>query len=299
MNFSGTSYGVLCAVLPFLVACGDALGPLDPKQTAPDASDLASVEQAVDVGPSKRIGTWCADRAYETTTLVNPPGPWLKPPSCLQADSLAFNMTGVPRLFAYNLVANAKFNLESSGDHLSNELVDLMLFEGHAGYYLPAGVTFAVHEAFTRAVSTNMAFGHTGGSQRGLSVFAAYACNTVDFNGLTQDPYFANGSWAQDWIPAFSPGLRLFLGSNKLSYFTNAGYVGSKFGMELKAGKTFMQAWITAWDQVQSNDSAAFVASGISEADCFDRIQTMTWENVNAKPRRVNPPYLCAMTQAL
>lgn len=287
-------FGLISAVLLGVVACSGAEDSSEDHQTAPSGEEWARVEQAV--VSSKVIGTWCADTPYQVTQAKNPPAPWIAPPSCVQADALASNFTSVTRLFAHNLVANAVVNLEASGDHLTNEKVDLALFEGHSGYDAAVGVGFAVHEAQSNAWSTNMAFGHTAPNQRGLSIFASYSCNTVDHDGY---PGFGNGSWLQDWAPAFNPGLRLHLGSNRVSHFTSSGVVGKKFAQELVAGRTFKQGWATAWDQVGANTHAAFVASGSTYSDCVDRILTMTWANFDSKPRRVNPAWLCAITQTL
>lgn len=284
------------------IACGVTPEPVSHDATAVGEPELDEIGEAL-LPSAKVVGTWCQGFEYQTTSAMTPPGPGLTPPSCTQASSFSSNFKNVTTSFTINhLVSPAKANLEASLDHLTNELVDLAFFEGHSGYSWVDTVDFGMWEdgitdPNKRAFSKNMAFGHTSANQRGLSVFAAYSCDTVDFNGIPANG--ANGSWAADWWPAFNPGLRMMLGSNNVTHFVSSGVVGKKFAERLTAGDTFKTAWTSALDQVSHNPSAAFVASGSTSADCWDRMNTMSWGNFDSKPRRVNPAWLCVSSQTL
>lgn len=297
-------YRLIMAFAMFATAAPMACGAVGEQGNdgAMDQVELGEVEQAV-IPSGKVIGTWCQQSAYQTTSLMTPPGPWLQPFSCHEAVAFSGNFTSITTSFTINVLSwPAKPNLESTLDHLTNELVDLAFFEGHSGYSFADTVDFGMYEdgiadPNKRAFSKNMALGHVGPNQRGLSVFAAYSCNTVDFAG--NPAWGANGSWGADWRPAFNPGLRMMLGSNKLTYVGYNGAVGKKFAQRLTAGDTFKNAWTTALDANSYNTGAAFIASGSSADECWARLESMSWANFDSKVRRVNPAWLCVATMIL
>jgi hypothetical protein len=241
-------------------------------------------------------GLWCEPGAYENKYLPDS--------GCnVSGEFISQYDVGAGLKFFYNLRGAAKYHLEKDLDSYSMEQVDLALFEGHSNFVDAVnGVDFGLWKDGNanyneRAFSRKMKLGEENASQRGLSVFAAYSCNTVDIGGA---PASGNdGSWYADWYPAFSGGLRLFLGSTG-NVPLKPTMVGYWFGEMLRRENSYKHSWVQALGAASGigGVTAAMIASGNTAEECHERINTMdrAW---HVPARRPNPNYLCAQFYSL
>ena len=180
-----------------------------------------------------------------------------------------------PRRFYFNL-HGAAHRFEDAGDQdgAGLDTVDVVYVSTHSGAWTgPARGTFTMWDNGLRAFSTNM---RLGDEDRGLSLLAAHTCELLKDDGQIIDR----------WATTFDGGLRMIVGSHD-SLFAGSGSVneGRRFADNLRAGQTIKNAWLNALSGTSNDNDVAVAATGASEADCWNRMDSLTWANLTTTPR--------------
>jgi hypothetical protein len=245
-----------------------------------DGETVASVGQAVDNG--LLYGTQC-QQDFQNDWIKKLDGNWT---SCEGFNSQMNNLAG--QKFYYNL-KGTKYWMEESGDQGRQEQVDLFYFQSHGGGWprngaTPAVAVWTMYEEKTRAFSNAMRYGD---ESRGMSIFASYACDQMVVDGYT---------WER-WYPIMSGGLRIATGGSGDMYSGTGSQknFGSKFGANLRAGKTVASAWVKAALDVDSRNTPVALTTGTDEADCVYRRDNIKWSNFASFARRTAADigYMC------
>lgn len=152
------------------------------------------------------------------------------------------------------------------------DTVDLFFSATHGGKVVPHTQTPAHNWSMYPVESCVLSpYMRLGDDTRMLSVFATYACDSLQIDG---------NIWTR-YGNALSGGLRIILGSPKP---VGAGYpvyvIGNAFADYLQAGQPFYLAWYNALTLPEANGVAA-LATGTDATDCVRRLTEMTWQNFN------------------
>jgi len=165
--------------------------------------------------------------------------------------------------FYYNL-HGAKIVLEQTADGCglgcgAADSVDLLYMNMHAGVNSSTAF-WAMWDQSSYALSSNM---RLGDNSRELMVLATFACNTLQ----TSD---GNANVLNRWVPPFSGGLVMTLGSHNKLYAGN-DQSATEFASRMQDGEPIGQAWLeSAWYADNSN-SPSLMTTGTDANDCWNR----------------------------
>lgn len=174
--------------------------------------------------------------------------------------------------FYWNLSGQKNY-WENTWDQYEPETVDLFFGATHGGGWSGRAV-WAMYDQNSFADSTYMRLGDEAAPQ--TSVLSTYSCETLKADG-------------QQWTrygPIFSGGVRIATGSHGTLWSSlTTDECGQDYAAQLQAGAKIKFAWkdgLTDWATAQD---AAVMATGSTSADCWSRLDNMTWQNVTAYPR--------------
>lgn len=247
---AGTAFTVLAA------GCGFA-------QDTPDHEQADIAEQASSSNPN--FGVWCQED-YQFNWLPTLPYSWNRCQGMVDQMSQT-----TPDLFYWNL-HGAKPFLETPSDQVWTEAVDLAFVNTHGGAWAnTAG--YAMWNFNTNAFTTSMKLGDEA---RGTSILSTYACETLKDDGMLP----------LRWAPTFNGGLRIVTGSFHTVW---AGWttddVGADYAADLQDGDTISAAWKDGASDWWYPADLAAAATGTTKANCFSRLDGMTFQNFSAFPQ--------------
>lgn len=151
--------------------------------------------------------------------------------------------------------------------------VDLFYINTHGGAWDTSSV-WSMYDVGQRAYSFLM---RLGDESRQLSVFAAYACETM------------KSSDGKIWTrlgPMFRGGLRYATGSHDTVYDSpSTDEVGEDFADNLQIGYTLKHAWKSGNSDWLTNQDLSVVATGSSSSNCSFRRDYMKWSDYYTYPQ--------------
>ena len=217
----------------------------------------------------RNYGTYC-EESYQNGWQVTLPGTW---DTCNNFNS-RMNLLA-PRSFYYNL-HGAAWHFDNSGDQENGgglDGVDLVFVSTHGGAWTsPDRAALAMWDQNSVSISTDY---RLGDENKGLSIFAMHACETLKFSGLNNR-----------WTSAFDGGLRIAVGSHDKIFFSSSSTGnGSRFADNMNAGQSIRDAWKNALSGTSLDQDAAVVPTGTNSTNCTSRLDGINWSNLTTFAR--------------
>jgi len=201
-----------------------------------------------------------------------------------QGDNFSAHLSlSATKLFDKDLVARKEWweddGTNFGGDARNGSLETVDLFFSHTHGNAPNDTAeWEMWDTGEAAQSKNM---RLGDDRLGLSVLATVSCQVLKWDAFT----------VTRWEPVFMGTLRIALGSHDTFPCSEHEYwTAAKFADRMHEGWSIKASWHSGmgWSEGEA-DSAALV-TGTNETHCFDRLDHMTWYNLDTYKRLGNGP---------
>lgn len=254
--------------LRFLAIIAVSAGCTADSSISEDKNEIGEQSSAVISHPRLKVGVRCQED-FQNIWAATLNGVW---DTCNRFGS---RMSWSDEWTYYYNLHGGKWPLESSGDGCGagcggSDAVDIFFLYSHGGNWGNQAI-FAMWDDWSTASSISMRLGDT---DRGLSVFAGYACDTFQ----TSDGGFVNR-----WYPAFAGGLRVGLGAHGLVYDGNP-QKGTEFASRMEDGEAISLAWNEAVWYADNRNTPSAATTGANSTDCWNR-HGATLGNLTSLPR--------------
>jgi hypothetical protein len=229
---------------------------------------LAAALAAAGVQPAfaGRFGTACQED-YQNGWLPTLPYSWAR---CSNFNNEIGGTDS--NIFYYNL-HGGKWWWEESGDQVIPETVNIMFANTHGGGWSWTSA-WAMWEQNTNAFSVNM---RLGDESWGLMILSTYSCETLKYD---------DGKMWTRMGPIFRGGLYIATGSQETVW---AGWttddVGEDYADDLQHGWLSKDAWRDGASDWWEDNDLAVMTTGVNSTDCWNRMNSMTWQNIAGFPR--------------
>ena len=175
-------------------------------------------------------------------------------------------------------LVNAKRFFDGDADQRGLERGSVAFVNTHGGISKDRHrVALSMYETETYAWTHDM---YLGNESVGLSIFAAYACDTL--KQLTTKPD-NKADWAaihDNFDSTFRGGLRVFLGSTDVFFSAwTTSEVGEDFADQLREGRLVIDAWGDSTQDWALDHYPAGMTSGRNNDDAAERLDSMTLQN--------------------
>ena len=121
---------------------------------------------------------------------------------------------------------------------------------------------------------------YLGNEAVGLSIFSAYACDTLQHLTTGPDGGAERSEIEKNFMPVFKGGMRMFLGSTDLFWSGwTTSEVGEDFAEQLLDGRLVINAWGDATQDWYFDHYPAGITYAPTVAKAKERRDGMKWQN--------------------